>query len=375
MTEETEYNKNESLFEVSPTGGDLEGALDGAASIGNSTLCFGEVMLRLSPPADTTWLTQHNVQVNLAGAECNVAVALAKWGVPVKYCTALPDNNISKTVLQFLQQKGIDVSATNFSGNRLGLYYIEHGTDIKQGGIIYDRKYSSFGELKPGMIDWDEAFKDVSWLHFSAINPALSETTVAVCKEMLIHAKLKGITISVDLNYRSKLWQYGKQPFEVMPALAAHCDVIMGNIWSANTLLGIELNDILIAQNSREAYLLHAKHTAEAIHRKFPACKTVAFTYRFDNEDGGIHYYGTLFTDNTLYASAEYSSGRIVDKVGSGDCFMAGLIYGLQNNHAPADVIEYASAAAFGKLHERGDITNQTVNNIQQIIKHHAYTI
>jgi len=369
MNEETNDIKNESLFEAYPLDGGWEGA------IGNSVLCFGEVMFRLSPPQTTEWLTNHQVHINLAGAECNVAVALAKWNVPVKYCTALPDNSVTKTVLHFLQEKGIDTSAVHYSGNRMGLLYVQQGADLKSGSLIYDRQHSSFGELRPGMIDWDEAFKDVSWLHFTAINPALNEHAVAVCKEMLIHAKLKGITISVDLNYRAKLWQYGKKPFEIMPALAAHCDVIMGNIWSANTLLGIELNDVLVAQNSREAYLQHAKHTAAAIHHKFPACKTVAFTYRFDKEDGGISYYGTLFNGGTLYASGEYSSASIVDKVGSGDCFMAGLIYGLQNNHTPADVIEYAAAAAFGKLHEKGDITSHTINNIQQIIKHHAYTI
>lgn len=342
--------------------------------IGNSVLCFGEIMFRLSPPSDTAWLSKHQVHVNLAGAECNVAVALAKWDVPVKYCTALPDNTVTQTVLSFLREKGLDTSTVHYSGSRMGLLYVQQGTDLKSGGLIYDRKYSSFGELKPGMIDWDEVFKDVSWFHFTAINPALNEDAVAVCKEALIHAKLKGITISVDLNYRAKLWQYGKKPVDVMPALAAHCDVIMGNIWAANTLLGIDLHDVLVAQNNREAYLQHAKHTAETIHHKFPACKTVAFTYRFDAADGGINYYGTLFTNGTLYTSNEYSSTAIVDKVGSGDCFMAGLIYGLQNNHAPADVIEYAAAAAFGKLHEKGDFTSHTITDVQNIIKHHAYT-
>lgn len=374
MTEETNDSKNETLPKVFPTGGDLEGTESEFASIGNSVLCFGEVMLRLSPPADTSWLTDHQVQVNLAGAECNVAVALAKWNVPVKYCTALPDNNVSKNVLKFLQQKGIDTSGVLFSGNRIGIYYIEHGTDLKQGGVIYDRNYSSYGELQPGMIDWDEVFKDVSWFHFSAISPALSDNAVAVIKEALIHAKLKGLTISVDLNYRSKLWQYGKKPSDVMPALVAHCDVIMGNIWAANTLLGIDLHDELVAQNNKDAYRQHAKHTAEAIHHKFPACATVALTYRFDADGGGINYYGTLYTHGNLYTSGEYASNKIVDKVGSGDCFMAGLIYGMQNNNNPEDVIEYAAAAAFGKLHETGDLTNHTVNDIQNIIKHHAYT-
>jgi 2-dehydro-3-deoxygluconokinase len=213
------------------------------------------------------------VQVNLAGAECNVASALAQWDVPVKYCTALPDNNVSASVLRFLKDKGIDVSAVQFSGERMGLYYIEHGTDLKQGGVIYDRKYSSFGELKPGMIPWDEILEDVHWFHFSAINPALNENIVAVCREGLEAAKQKGITVSVDLNYRAKLWQYGKKPAEVMPALADYCDVIMGNLWSANILLGIPLEDVLVTQNTRGAYLQHAEKTGLAIQQKFHRVK------------------------------------------------------------------------------------------------------
>ncbi|HWB26909.1 MAG TPA: sugar kinase [Chitinophagaceae bacterium] len=338
-----------------------------------AVLCFGEVMLRLSPPADTSWLSQHQVQVNLAGAECNVAAALAKWGMRVKYCTALPGNNISASVLRFLEDKGIDVSAVKLCGSRIGLYYIEHGTDLKHGGVIYDRKYSSFGELQQGMIDWGAALKGVNWFHFSAINPALNENVTAVCDEALQAAKQQGSIISVDLNYRAKLWQYGKKPVEVMPALAGYCDVIMGNLWSANTLLGIELDEAFIGVNTKESYLQHAEKTAKAIQQKFPACKTVALTFRLDEPGGNLLYYGVLYHNGNLYVSNSFTSPRIVDKVGSGDCFMAGLIYGLKNHWPPAHVTEYASAAAFGKLHERGDLTNHSINDIHKIIKHNAY--
>lgn len=356
---------NKIASQVPSLGGDL----------GEAALCFGEVMLRFSPPSDTSWLEQHHVQVNLAGAECNVAVALAKWGMPVKYCTALPANNVSQSILKFLRDKGIDVSAVQFSGSRVGVYYIEHGTDLKQGGVIYDRRYSSFGELVPGVISWNEIFTNVNWFHFSAVNPALNENIVAVCKEALQVARQKGITISVDLNYRAKLWQYGKKPANVMPALAEYCDVIMGNIWSANTLLGIELDEAFIAANTKDAYVQHAHKTSLAIKQKFRACKIVACTYRFDAKGGGIVYYATLFKDDELYVSGEFISHAIVDKVGSGDCFMAALIYGLQNNHTPADVIEYAAAAAFGKLHETGDLTSHSTDDIHKIIHNHAYSI
>jgi len=367
----TEQKKDkEKASGVSPTGGDLEGA-----GAGRFTLCFGEVMLRFSPPSDTSWLEEHSVQVNLAGAECNVSVALANWGVPVKYCTALPGNNISQSILSFLRVRGVDVSAVQFSGARVGVYYIAHGTDLKQGGVIYDRRYSSFGELLPGMINWNSVLTGSNWFHFSAINPALNENIVAVCAEALQAARQKGLTISVDLNYRAKLWQYGKKPAEVMPALAEYCDVIMGNIWSANTLLGIELDEALLAADTKEAYLQHAHKTSIAIQQRFTTCKTVACTFRFDAAGGGIVYYATLFMKGKLHVSGEFTSPEITDKVGSGDCFMAALIYGLQNNHPAADVIEYAAAAAFGKLHERGDLTSHSIQDIQKIIQHHAYSI
>ncbi len=361
----------ESLSKVSPNGGDLEGAGAGPAPV----LCFGEVMLRLSPPSDTSWLHNHNIHINLAGAECNVAVALAKWNIPVKYCTALPDNPVSANIIQYLHEKSIDTSAVCFSGSRVGLLYIQQGTDLKHGGVIYDRKYSSFGELMPGMIDWDEVLKNVRWFHFSAINPALGENTVAVCREALIAAQKKGITISVDLNYRAKLWQYGKHPSDVMPGLAEYCNVIMGNIWSANMLLGIPLDQALLAQNSKEAFLQHAKKTSEAIQEKFSACKKVACTFRFDKAPAGIKYYATLYSHSNLYISGEFEADNILDKIGSGDCFMAALIYGEYNNHTPENVIEYAAAAAFGKLQEQGDFTDHSINDIYKIIKDHAYTV
>src|SRR6185436_16686568 len=141
--------------------------------------------------------------------------ALAKWKIPVKYCSALPDNYLSKEILEYLADSNMDISAIHISGNRIGLYYLPQGADMKNAGVIYDRAYSSFSELKPGMINWDEALNGVSWFHMSAISPALNENVVAVCKEGAAAASAKGITVSIDLNYRAKLWQYGKKPADV----------------------------------------------------------------------------------------------------------------------------------------------------------------
>lgn len=368
MNEQTNDIESQTLLKSSPAGR-LEGTVPG------SVLCFGEVMVRLSLPGDTSWLHQQQLHANLAGAECNVAVALAKWGMPVNYCTALPAGPVSTDILTFLQEKNINTSLVQFSGSRVGIMYVMQGSDSREGGVVYDRRYSSFGELLPGMVNWDEVLQGVGWFHFTAISPALSENTTAVCMEAVLAAKRLGITVSIDLNHRPTLWKYGKTPVEVIPSLAGHCDVIMGNIWSANTLLGIPLHNNLIAANTREAFLQHAEQTSLAIQQRFANCKTVALTFRFNTLQGGIHYYGSLYTGSQLYASGDFTAATIADKIGSGDCFMAALIFALRNGYAPGATVEFAAAAAFGKLQEKGDFTNHTTDNINNIIKHHAYAI
>jgi len=328
-------------------------------------LCFGELLLRISP-AVSEESEKQPVLVYVGGAEANVATALAGWEVPVKYCTVLPDNFMAKHMLHYLEYHNIYTSSVLFSGNRIGLYYLERGADLK-GSMVYDREHSSFSELKPGMIDWDRVLHDVSWFNFSAISPALNENVAKVCLEAVEAASKKNITISVDLNYRSRLWKYGKKPHEVMPALVEYCDVIMGNIWSANTLLGIDIDEHIHDKRSKHAYLEHAEISSKAIIKKFPKCKTVANTFRFDSKENDILYYTCLYMDGKQYHSPEFTCHGVIDRSGSGDCFMAGLIYGLYNQHAPQELLNYASAAAFGKLQEFGDATGQDVLTISKI--------
>jgi len=328
-------------------------------------LCFGELLLRISPAVNDT-AEKQPVLVYVGGAEANVATALAGWEVPVKYCTVLPDNFMARHMLHYLEYHNIYTSSVLFSGNRIGVYYLERGADLK-GSMVYDREHSSFSELKRGMIDWDRVLHDVSWFNFSAISPALNQNVADVCLEALEAASKKNITISVDLNFRSRLWKYGKQPHEIMPALVEHCDVIMGNIWSANTLLGIDVDEQIHDKKSKQAYLDHAEQSSMAIIKKFPKCKTVANTFRFDSKENDILYYTCLYTDGKQYHSPEFTCHGVIDRSGSGDCFMAGLIYGLYNQHAPQELVNYASAAAFGKLQEFGDATGQDVLTISKI--------
>lgn len=322
-------------------------------------LCFGELLLRISPSGNSDNAEKHPVLVYVGGAEANVATALAGWDVPVKYCTALPDNFMSRHMQQYLEYRGIYASSMLFSDKgRIGLYYLDRGADLKSS-VVYDREGSSFSLLKPGMIDWDKVLQDVAWFNFSAISPALNDNLAKVCKEALEAAARKNIIISVDLNYRARLWKYGKTPVEVMPALVEYCDVVMGNIWAANTLLGIPVDDNIHSKNGREAYLQHAMETSKNIIEKFPKCKVVANTFRFDSQANNIHYYTSLYTEEQQFNSQEFNCGGVVDRSGSGDCYMAGLIYGLYNKMNYQDVVNYASTAAFGKLQESGDITER----------------
>jgi 2-dehydro-3-deoxygluconokinase len=332
-------------------------------------LCFGELLLRFPFANNGSWTSNSPMQVFIGGAELNVATALAKWNLPAKYFTALPDNFITKDIINYLQQKNIDTSAIQYSGERIGVYYLKEGADIKGASTVFDRKNSSFATVKTGVADWDKVFEDVSWFHFSAIAAAVSEEAAALCEEALGVASKKNITISVDLNYRALLWKYGKTPIEIMPNLAKYCHVIMGNIWAANTLLGIPVSDTISDPSTQKEYLAHATETAKTIFSQFPTCKYVANTFRFDASGKDVNYYAALNTMNEQHVSPLFKIAATVDKVGSGDCFMAGLIYGISQEHALSDVISFAAAAAFGKLQEKGDATNNSIEKVNAILQ------
>ncbi len=323
--------------------------------------CFGELLMRLSPASNGKWIDTATMPVYIGGAELNVANALAMWKIPVKYFTALPENFLSSEMVADLESKNIDCSAIHYSGNRIGTYYLTQGAELKNASLVYDRAGSSFAELKPGMINWDSILDDCHWFHFSAICPALNNNIAALCKEALEVASAKGLIISVDLNYRSKLWQYGKQPTEIMPALVNHAHLIMGNIWSAASLLGIEsaLQESMGA--TRSALINAAEQSMAALHQQFPQAKTSAYTFRMDSS-----YWAIMKKGKQQYISKEFPLTDVIDKAGSGDCFMAGLIYGMLQENDPAQTINFAAAAAAGKLYEKGDATHQSIEDVNK---------
>ncbi len=333
-------------------------------------LTFGEILLRLSPQLGGTWIRESSFPVFIGGAELNAATALANWGVPVAYSSALPDNALCREIETYLETKGIITRKLIWSGDRIGIYMLPQGADLKNAGVIYDRAHSSFSGLRKGEMDWDRLFDGVTWFHLSAISPALNQEIADLCTEAARQAASRGIRVTFDLNYRSKLWKYGKNPADVVPEIVQYCDLVMGNIWAANTLLGLEI-DPEVAENraGKEDYVKQAKRTSEQIMEKYPKVSAVANTFRFDSGQEGINYYATLLSGNDFVVSAEFNTDRVVDKVGSGDCFMAGLLYGFYGEETPQAIVDFAASAAFGKLQEYGDATGQEITDVLKRIE------
>lgn len=330
----------------------------------NTICCFGELLMRFSPAMEGKFIADRSMPVFIGGAELNAATALSLWNQSARYVTALPANYLAEEIVQFVQQKNIDTSFIKYTGERIGSYYLPQGTDLKNSAVIYDRNYSSFSTLKPGDLDWDVILDGVSWFHFSAISPALNENVAAVCLEAVKAAKAKGINVSVDLNYRAKLWQYGKQPVAIMPQMLEYCDVVMGNIWAANSLLGIDATIEDSKGRSKEELANAALQSMELVKTKFPSVKTMAYTFRLDET-----YFACLQHNNAFTVSAVYDIKEVVDKVGSGDCFMGGLIYGLTNDLSNEDVINFAAAAAILKLTQTGDATTSSITDVKNAMK------
>jgi 2-dehydro-3-deoxygluconokinase len=327
----------------------------------NKIFLFGELLLRLSPTQH--WIKETNMPVYVGGAELNVATALSLWDMPTSYCTALPDNYLSREIINYAQQKNIETDAIQIIGDRIGTYYLPQGVDLKNAGVIYDRAHSSFSTLQTGMIDWAAVLKHCNWFHCSAISPALNKNVANVCEEALQAATALGLTTSIDLNYRNKLWQYGADPIMVMQKLLPYCNVVMGNAWAAESLLGIPCSIQDSNNKTKDELVAAAGKSMLEIHKQYSNVQTMAYTFRLQNE-----YFAVLQHGSEMQISKTFALTDVKDKVGSGDCFMAGLIYGLQQKNTPQQIINFAAAAAVGKLSVIGDATNQTIEQIQAIV-------
>lgn len=259
-------------------------------------LAFGEILIRQQSVGTSFFEAENNfLSIYPGGSEANVATALAQMDNAVSYVSAFPENALSNEIIDILKKYGVDTAKTLFKGDRIGTYLLLSANGLSKGEVIYDRKYSSFSQLTRADIDIDDLLQDVDWLHWTALTPALNENLTLVMQQILQAAKERGIIISVDLNYRNKLWQYGVEPLEVMPTLISYCDVIMGNIWAANKMLGTQVDSNLDRYTSKETYMKAAQQSANEIFQKFTTCKHIAYTFRF--MDNPTH---NLFTEHTI---------------------------------------------------------------------------
>lgn len=322
-------------------------------------LCFGELLVRLQSTADSFFGNQQNtLKIYAGGSEANVAVTLGQLGIATSYFTAVPKNAISKEIESILESKQVDTSKILHQGDRIGSYFLLSANGLTSGEVIYDRKYSAFSDLKVQNINWDKLYDGIDWFHFTAITPALNESLAYLTEVALEEAIKRNITISVDLNYRSKLWQYGKDPIEIMPNLIRYADVVMGNIWASNKMLGTSIQEHLDRSTSKEEYVNFANQVAYEMMEKFPKVSQVANTYRFMDNPKHNLFYGTYHTRETNVFSDTRETFEVIDRIGSGDAFMGGLIYALINELPAQEIIDTATAAGFEKLFVKGDLGN-----------------
>ena len=322
-------------------------------------LCFGEILIRQQALGNSFFETGNNLlRVYPGGSEANVATALSQMGEQVYYFSAFPDHSLSDEIRSMLNHLAVDTSKAIKFGDRIGSYILLSANGLTKGEVIYDRKYSSFSLITADQLDYDVLFEGVDWFHWTALTPALNESWAILMKNVLTEAESRGMTISVDLNYRSRLWQYGQEPLAVMPQLVQHCDVVMGNIWAANKMLGTSIDDTLDRQTDVEAYAAHSAKSAQEIFAKFPKVKHVANTFRFMDSPQHNYFYGVYHTSQSDVTSQIYETNSVVDRIGSGDAFMGGFIHALRSTDNPQRIIDIATGAGYQKLFVEGDFGN-----------------
>jgi 2-dehydro-3-deoxygluconokinase len=333
----------------------------------NRVVTFGEIMLRLSTPGYERFVQSTKFEINYGGGEANVAVSLANYGIPVDFISRLPKNDIGTACAMSLKKFGVGTDKMVWGGERLGIYFLETGSVARASKVIYDRAYSSISTIEPGMVNWDEVFEGVTWFHWTGITPAISESTAKVCLEAIKAANKKGITVSTDLNFRKNLWKYGKKASEVMPELVEGCDVILGNEEDAEMVFGIKPQGVDVTKGHVEAAAYQS--VCEQLMKKFPRAKKVIVTLRGSVNANHNTWSGVLWDGKKLYKAPDYDITHIVDRVGGGDSFMGGLIYGLLTyTNDDQKALNFAVAASCLKHTIPGDFNLVTVDEVEKLM-------
>ena len=335
----------------------------------SKVVTFGEIMLRLATPAYLRFSQTDTFSATFGGGEANVAVSLANYGVEVDFVTSLPQNDIAASCVAELRKRNVGVSNIVYGGERLGIYFLETGAVARPSKVVYDRAHSSISTIECGMIDWDKVFEGADWFHWTGITPAISASAAEVCLEACKAANERGITVSCDLNFRKNLWKYGKTAAEVMPALVECCDVILGNEEDAEKVFGIKPEGFDVTATEGKVDSATFRSVCEQLMARFPRAKKVIITLRGSINANHNTWGGVLFDGKTLYESPRYDITHIVDRVGGGDSFMGGLIYGLREYKDDERALNFAVAASCLKHTIYGDFNLVTVAEVENLMK------
>lgn len=331
---------------------------------------FGEIMLRLATPGYQRFSQAKEFTATFGGGEANVAVSLANYGLNAEFVTRLPKNDIAKSCLMDLHKYGVSTNHVLEGGDRVGIYFLETGAVARASKVVYDRAHSAIADIQPGMVNWEEVFQGAEWFHWTGITPALSQGAADACLEAIKVANKMGVTVSTDLNYRKNLWKYGKTAQEVMPALVEGCDVILGNEEDAEKVFGIKPEGFDVTQTAGEVNAAEFESVCTQMMKKFPRAKKVIVTLRGSINANHNTWGGVMYDGKTLYQSPRYDITHIVDRVGGGDSFMGGLIYGLISY--PNDdqrALNFAVAASCLKHTVYGDFNLVTVDEVENLMK------
>ena len=336
----------------------------------SKVITFGEIMLRLATPDYLRFSQSSTLSATFGGGEANVAVSLANYGVDVEFVTRLPKNDIAAACVGELRKYGVGVNNIVYGGERLGIYFLETGAVARPSKVVYDRAHSSISTIETGMIDWEKVFEGADWFHWTGITPAISASAAEVCLEACKAANRLGVTVSCDLNFRKNLWKYGKTAAEVMPALVECCDVILGNEEDAEKVFGIKPEGFDVTATGGEVEQAAFESVCRQMMERFPRAKKVIITLRGSINANHNTWGGVLFDGQKLYASPRYDITHIVDRVGGGDSFMGGLIYGLRE-YAGDDqrALNFAVAASALKHTIYGDFNLVTVAEVENLMK------
>ena len=328
---------------------------------------FGEIMLRLAPPGMERFLQSPQFVATFGGGEANVAVAISGFGGEARYVTLLPPANpIVDAFIGEMRRFGVDADHIVRAPGRFGIYFVEPGANQRGSKVVYDRAGSSISLAKPGDVDWKKCFAGASWFHITGITPALSQSAADLAIESVQAAEAAGLTVSIDLNFRKNLWKYGKAAKDVMPSLLKHASVCIANEEDCQMSLGIESK-----ADVHSGKLEHAQYEAlsNQVLEAYPKLKSIAITLRESFSASHNGWSACLNDRKKFYVSKHYDITHIVDRVGGGDCFAGGLIYGLLALPTHAEAIEFAVAASCLKHSIMGDFNRSTVDEVNALLR------